>query len=77
VKAIPIVALAALLATQAAGCAFMADVMHAEGEYAHKIGDAFERQGKRREAAKARAAKKVKAATPKDVKPKTARTAED
>jgi hypothetical protein len=44
-------------------CSFMGDVMHAEGDYAHKIGDAFKRQGARREAAKARAAKKVKTDT--------------
>lgn len=55
-------ALAALLAGFAGGCAFMSDVMHAEGEYAHRIGDAFKRQGARREAAKAREAKKVKGA---------------
>lgn len=57
-------ALATLLAAASAGCAFMGDVMHAEGEYAHKIGDAFKRQGARREAAKARAAKKAKPAAP-------------
>lgn len=76
-KAIPAIALSALLAVQGAGCAFMADVMRAEGDYAHKIGDAFERQGKRREAAKARAAKK-KATRPKEaVEPKTADAAAD
>lgn len=48
--------------TPLSGCAFMGDVMHAEGDYAHKIGDAFKRQGQRREAAKARAAKAPRAA---------------
>lgn len=45
-----------LLATS--GCSFMGDVMHAEGDYAHKIGNAFKRQGARHQAAKAQAAKK-------------------
>ncbi len=44
-------------------CSFMGDVMHAEGEYSHRLGDAFKRQAARREAAKARAPKKAKTNT--------------
>lgn len=55
-----------LLGTTA--CSFMGDLLHAEGDYAHQIGDAFKRQGDRHEAAKARAAKK---------KPKASKVAEN
>lgn len=44
--------IAILAAAGTGGCSFMGDVMHAEGDYAHKIGNAFKRQGARRDAAK-------------------------
>lgn len=45
----------------AGGCSFMGDVMHAEGDYARKVGDAFHRQAARRDAAKAKAARSSQA----------------
>lgn len=57
-KILIIISIATLFSMSVSGCSFMGDVMHAEGDYAHKIGDAFKRQGVRREAATTHTVKK-------------------
>jgi hypothetical protein len=41
------------LAVFVSGCSFMADVSRAVGGMANRMGDAFDKEGQRREAAKA------------------------